>query len=208
MTKRIGLYGGSFDPIHLGHLSIARAVADELRLDEVIFLPSAQPPHKTNVRLTATEHRAEMVRLAIADNPIFSFSDYDLARPGPTFTIDTIKHFRKTCEPGTELFWIIGTDSLAELPTWHRIAEFVDLCQIVTAARQISEKIYWDRFRPMLNERQIESLRRGMLETPIVDISATDIRSRLLDGQQIREHVAQAVEQYILQHGLYRGSPD
>jgi len=208
MVQRAGLYGGSFDPIHLGHLSIATAVADQLNLDEVIFLPSAQPPHKTDIQLTPIMHRAEMVRLAIADFPIFSFSDYDLERPGPTFTIDTVKHFRKTCKPGTELFWIIGEDSLLELPTWHRIAEFVDLCQIVTAARKTTQQLDWNRFHPVLNDQQIESLRRGMLETPIVDISATDIRSRLAQGRQVQSEIPKIVRQYIQQHGLYTTSPN
>ncbi len=208
MPKRIGLYGGSFDPIHHGHLSIAQAVADQLNLDEVLFLPSAQPPHKTNVRLLATKHRAEMVRLAIADFPLFSLSDYDLNRLGPTFTIDTIKHFRQISDPDTALYWIIGADSLAELPTWHRIAELVDMCQIVTAARKTAEPIDWNRFRPLLNERQIESLSRGILDTPIVDISATDIRSRLAKGSRAEDLIPQAVNQYILHHGFYGESPD
>jgi len=206
MTQRIGLYGGSFDPIHVGHLSIAKAVADQLRLREVIFLPSAQPPHKTNTKLTPAPHRAEMVRLAIADFPTFSMSDYDLTRTGPTFTIDTIKHFRQICEADTELFWIIGTDSLAELPTWHRITEFVDLCQIITAARKTTEPVDWARFRPLLIERQIKSLRKGILDTPIVEISATDIRSRLIAGEQTTD-IPPAVGQYIRQHGLYRETP-
>ena len=135
MAERIALYGGSFNPIHSGHLIIARAVAEQLDLTRVILLPSKHPPHKQAEALLDAAHRAEMVRLAIPDEPLFEFSDFDLTRDGPSYTVETVAHFRKSLGAAVELFWIIGADSLAELSTWHRVCDLVDTCRIITAAR-------------------------------------------------------------------------
>jgi nicotinate-nucleotide adenylyltransferase len=204
MDTRIGLYGGSFDPIHNGHLIIARAVAERLGLERVILLPSANPPHKPGERLAELAHRAQMVKLAIADEPLFEFSDYDLTRTGPSYTIDTVNHFRGLLGPQADLHWIIGADSLAELTTWHRAAELVDACRIVTAARTGWEQIAWDELAAALDETQIAKLKTGVLDTPVVEISSTDIRRRIRQGLSVRYLLAEKVLEYIERHGLYR----
>ena len=204
MPQRIALFGGSFDPIHLGHLIIARSVAELLDIDRVIFLPSASPPHKTASDLLAAEHRSEMVKLAIADEPAFGFSDFDLTRQGPSYTIETVAHFRQEFGPTAILHWIIGADSLPELPTWYRAGELVESCHIVTAARPGWERIDDQALRPHFNDEQIATLRSNMVETPRIDISATDIRNRVRAGKSIQYLVPESVRQYMLQHGLYR----
>jgi len=205
MTRRIGLYGGSFNPIHHGHLIVARAVAEGLDLDRVIFLPSNRPPHKQARALLNAEHRAEMVRLAIKDEILFEFSDFDLVRDGPSYTIDTVTHFRTQLGPDVDLHWIIGADSLAELTTWRRVGDLVDSCRIVTAARPGSDgKINWDQLRSALSETQLAALRSGVVETPLIDISSTDIRRRVRDGRSIRALVPDPVRCYIDEHELYR----
>ena len=204
MAQRIALFGGSFDPIHLGHLIIARSVAEQLEIDQVIFLPSATPPHKAADDLLAAEHRCEMVKLAIAEEPIFALSDFDLAREGPSYTIETVAHFRQEFGPATVLHWIIGADSLPELPTWYRAGDLVESCHVVTAARPGWERIDFDALRPQFSEEQIATLRANMVETPRIDISATDIRRRVRADKSIRYLVPESVRQYILEHGLYR----
>lgn len=239
---RIALYGGSFNPIHLGHLIIARAVAEEMDLDRVIFLPSASPPHKDAGDLAPAEHRAAMVRLAIDNEPIFAFSDYDLKRSGPTYTIETVKHFLKhgdteapsdgpgrhdvTKPPGHDwkqhwgvgvrregvpicgdvdffLGWIMGADSLMELPTWHRPGELVDACQIITAARPGYEVIDWNVLAKTFSVAQIERLRQGVVDTPRIDISSSDVRRRIREGRSIRFLVPEPVREYIDSERLY-----
>ena len=205
MLGRSGLYGGSFDPIHLGHVRIARAVADGLGLQRVIFLPSSSPPHKQDRVLVDPAHRLAMVKLAIEGESDFEVSDFDLTRDGPTFTIDTIAHFRETFGASAEIFWIIGADSLAELPSWHRASELVDACRIVTVGRAGTAPTDWVVLRKKLSERQVARLQAGVVETPLIDLSSTDIRTRVRANQPIRALVAEPVATYIEQRGLYRG---
>ncbi len=207
MSGRIGLYGGSFNPVHCGHLIVARAIAEQLDLERVIFLPSARPPHKADEVLLDHRHRARMVKLAIRDEPRFEFSDFDLARTDPSYTIDTVAHFRKLLGPETALHWIIGADSLAELTTWYRVSSLVDACRIVTAVRAGWEQIAWDELRGTLSEAQLASLQAGVLETPVVEISSTDIRGRVRAGRSIRYLVPDCVRSYIARRALYRSPP-
>ncbi|MGB2985025.1 MAG: nicotinate-nucleotide adenylyltransferase [Phycisphaerae bacterium] len=205
----IGLYGGSFDPIHCGHLIVARAIAERLDLGRVIFLPTARPPHKAGGRLADPAHRAEMVKLAIADEPVFEFSDYDLTREGPSYTIDTVNHFRKLLGRDVDLHWIIGADSLAELTQWHRAAALVDACRVITAVRGGWEQIAWDELRTTLSEAQIAKLRAGLLDTPLIEISSTDIRERIRRSRSVRYLVPGSILTHIKKHGLYgEVSPD
>ncbi len=204
MVERVGLYGGSFDPIHLGHLIVARAIADRLDLTRVIFLPSANPPHKSGEVLAEANHRAEMVKLAIKDEPVFEYSDFDLTRTGPSYTIDTVNHFLEHFGSDILLHWIIGADSLSDLAAWRQVATLVDLCRIVTAARPGWREAAWDRLRSALTDAQIQSLEAGVLDTPVIEISSTDIRRRVAEGRSIRFLVPDAVRAYIEKHNLYR----
>lgn len=206
MAERIGLYGGSFNPIHCGHLIVARSIRERLDLGRVIFLPSRRPPHKADEGLAAVEHRSEMVRRAITSEPGFEFSDYDLTRDGPCYTIDTVAYFRGRIAKGVELFWIIGGDSLAELPTWRRARELVDACRIVTVARPGVGGVDWEALGKLFDDVQVKRLRGGVVDTPLIDISSTDIRCRIRDGRSIRYLVPDCVRDYINEHGLYRAT--
>lgn len=206
MATHLALYGGSFDPIHNGHLIVARAVAERLDLERVIFLPSARPPHKEGQPLTDPAQRARMIQAAIEGEPRFSFSDFDLTRDGPTYTFDTVTHFRNRFGPDTTVCWIIGADSLAELASWHRVGELVDRCRIITAVRAGWEQPDWDGLRTVLTEAQIKRLGEGVLETPAIEISSTDIRRRVRAGKSIRFLVPDAVRTSIHARWLYRKS--
>jgi len=203
MAERLALFGGSFDPIHCGHMIVARAIAEQAGLSRVILLPSANPPHKNPGGLLDADHRAAMVQLAIAGEPLFEFSDFDLTRPGPSYTIDTVLHFRQRLGLGVDLCWIIGADSLPELSGWRRIAALVDSCRVLTAARPDQGPMQWERLRPSLTDRQIDKLVAGVLESPMVDISSTVIRTRRRQGKSIRYLVPDSVHAYIERHQLY-----
>lgn len=203
MATLIGLYGGSFDPIHIGHLISTRAVAESLDLERILFLPSARPPHKHPGTLASAEHRAKMVRLALGDESLFEFSDFDLARSGPTYTVDTIDHFATTLGSAAHLHWIIGADTLVEIPTWRSADQLIDNCRIVTAARPGSMDIDWSKLTESVGETRARKLREGIVETPMIDISSTQIRQRLSDGKSIRHLVPDPVNDYIHEHHLY-----
>ena len=204
MAGKIALYGGSFNPIHHGHLIIARAIAEQRGLDKIVFLPSKVPPHKQDRVLLDAEYRAEMVKLAISDEPAFSMSDFDLTRAGPTYTIDTVLHFRDRVGNGGELGWIVGADSLNELGLWHRVDELVDACRIITAGRPGWTDIDWTPLAARLTPEQVARVRDGVLNTPLIDISSTDIRRRIRDGRSIHYLVPEAVRAYIEEHDLYQ----
>ena len=200
---KVGLFGGSFNPIHHGHLIAARAVAEWAGLTRVVFLPCRQPPHKHENDLLDGAHRGEMVKLAIADEPLFSFSDYDLTRQGPSFTIDTVRHFRAELGRDAELCWIIGADSLRELPTWRCVTELVEECRIITAARPGWTTDVWDDLRQAFTDDQIARLRSDVVETPLIDISATDIRRRISSGRSVRYLMPDGVISYVRENNLY-----
>ncbi len=201
--QRVGLYGGSFDPIHLGHLAVARTVRDNIQLDQIIFLPTSSPPHKNAAVLASATHRRAMIQLAITDDPTFVCDDHDLARSKPTYTVETISHFRKTLGKACDLFWIIGWDSFLDLPSWRHLAQLVDSCQIITVARLDARSINWDTFKAQLTAKQIEKLKAGVLDTARVDVSSTDIRLTIRKGEAIDKMVPKTVGDYIRKHGLY-----
>ncbi len=204
MGHQIGLYGGSFNPVHFGHLIVARAIAEQVGLDRVVILPSARPPHKDAGDLLEASHREEMIRLAIEGEKLFELSDFDLRREGLSYTIDTVKHFRGQLGPEAVVCWMIGADSLAELAAWHRVSDLVDSCRIVTAGRPGWDRIDWEGLRSLLGDDRVKRLRAGIVRTPLVGISSTLIRDRVRNGRSIRYLVPQCVADYIDRLDLYR----
>jgi len=204
MGARVGLFGGTFNPVHVGHLIVARAVLEHLGLERMVLIPSANPPHKSPQAVAGAEDRLAMLRLAIADEPGFDLSACEIERPGPSYTIDTVAAFRREWGDKAELHWLIGSDSLSELASWHRVAELVGMCRIVTAARPGREVPDLSALGGRVGERQIQRLRDGILPTPRIDISASEIRRRVRQGRSVRWLVPTAVAQYIDRRGLYR----
>ncbi len=204
MNRRIGLYGGCFDPIHFGHLISARSIAEAIDLSRIVLIPSARPPHKDHMRVTDAAYRLAMARLAVEGDPLFEVSDLELHRDGPSYTYDTVEECRRLYGAEAELFWLIGADSLPELPTWHRIAELVERITIVTATRP--------GWRPpktnLLSHAMAEPAARLLLEncvvTPDIEISASDIRTRLVEGRSIRYLTPEPVRSYIAEEGFYQ----
>jgi nicotinate-nucleotide adenylyltransferase len=200
---RLGIYGGTFDPPHLGHLVLAETAADTLRLDRVLFVPAGDPPHKAAaIMRSSAEHRLAMVRLAIERNPRFGISRADLDRPGPHYSVDMLCLLRDE-HPGAALFFLIGADSLADLPTWSRPRELIELvCLGVMRRPGVDPDL-------AALEREIPGLRRRMvwLDAPAIDIAASDLARRIAAGRSVRYQVPDDVCLYIEEHGLYRNEP-
>ncbi len=205
MNTRVALYGGSFDPIHVGHLIAARSVAEQLDIRRIVLVPALQPPHKTGRLISEARHRLAMSRLAVERDPLFEVSDVELRRPGPSYTIDTVTAFRGEMEPGVELYWIIGADSLPDLPSWRRIAELVKLVNIVTAARPGWHPPSIDELAAIVGPEAARSLLKHCCRTPEIEISSTQIRNRVRAGLSIRYLVPPSVASYIDAEGLYSG---
>ncbi|MDY6912850.1 MAG: nicotinate-nucleotide adenylyltransferase [Planctomycetota bacterium] len=203
MLRYIALFGGTFDPVHNGHLIVARAVAEHCGFERVTFVPTANPPHKQAAQASG-EDRLTMLRLATADEELFDICQVELARAGASYTFETLTELRRQHGPDVRLDWIIGADMLEDLPKWHRAAEVVEMATIIIAARppQRLERLFADLEKHFSSE-QLSRLRQSVAPAPIVDISSTDIRDRIRGGKSIRFLVPEAVEQYIRQHRLY-----
>ncbi len=203
MTQRLALYGGSFDPIHCGHLISARALAEHFDFDKVVLIPAARPPHKGHLKLTPVEHRLAMTRLAVEGDSLFDVSDAETLRAGPSYTIDTIGYFRNQVGPAVELFWIIGADTLPELAQWHRVAELLTAVRIVSAARPGWQSPDLTHLRSKVGADSVERLLSDCCSTPEIGISSTDIRQRVQMGRSVRYLTPDPVAAYIASNRIY-----
>lgn len=202
MSTRIGLFGGTFDPIHKGHTHIARAFADELKLDSVIFLPAGDSYHKDGAQ-TPAEHRLAMTELAAAADPRFAVSDCDIVRGGATYTFDTVQIFRQQF-PAARLWWLLGSDSLMKLHTWKKWQTLVKQTHIAVAMREGDSLGQTPR---ELHAWLGEALQNGsvrILQAPLYDISSTRIRQDIRNGSLPDGLIPPQVARYIREHGLYR----
>ncbi len=196
----IGVLGGTFDPIHIGHIMVAEEVRAKLNLAEVLFVPAGQPWLKKNTPLSDVEHRVQMVRLAIADKPYFKMSAMETERAGPSYTVDTIAELRAQVGAEDELFFILGWDSLTEFPQWREPSRLITMCNLVAVPRP---------GYPRPDLKALEALVPGLsqrvmlMDKPEVDISASEIRNRVARGLSVRHLLSEPVSKYIKEHGLY-----
>lgn len=201
----IGVLGGTFDPIHMGHLIVAEEIRGQLDLAEVLFVPAGEPWLKTNNSISSAEHRVQMVRLAIADEPAFKLSTMEIERAGPSYTIDTIVQFNSQMGAGDKLFFILGWDNLMQLPQWREPSRLVQMCSLVAVPRVGYPS-------PDLNtlEAAIPGLSQSviLLHTPQIEISSSEIRSRVARELSIHHLVPEPVEKYIREHNLYTKSSE
>jgi len=201
---RIGVLGGTFDPIHYGHLIIAEVVRARLNLAEVLFVPAGLPWLRMDSPISAAEHRIQMVRLAIGNKPYFKLSTAEVERAGPSYTVETIAELKGRLGAGDELFFILGWDSLAELPEWREPERLIKLCRLAAVPRV---------GYPLPDLKALEAAIPGLanrvklLDTPLIDISASEIRQRVAQGLSIAHLVPEAVDRYIREQGLYTTRP-
>ena len=194
----IGVLGGTFDPIHIGHLVVAEEARIRLGFREVLFVPAGQPWLKLDRNITPAVHRVEMVRRAIADNPHFKLCTLEIERPGPSYTVDTLTMLRKQLGSEASLFFLIGRDTLAELPLWKEPKKLVQLCRLVVAPRLGSKDLkHLETSIPGLLDQVIQ------LDMPVIGISSSGIRQRIAQGLSIRYLVPAEAERYIAEQKVY-----
>jgi len=203
MKHRIVLFGGTFDPVHVGHTTAAEFAADRLGADKVVFIPAKRSPHKRIDPAASGDDRLAMLRLATAGCRRFEVSDCELHRKEPSYTLDTVLYFRKRFGGEARLCWLIGADMLRDLPKWRRVRDLLDECALCVMHRGGYPPPEFDGLESLGPDR-LARLRADVLETPSVDISSTEIRGKLASGADVTGLLCPAVLDYIEKNGLYR----
>ena len=194
---KLGIMGGTFNPIHQGHLVAAEFIWDKFKLEEVLFVPSGKPPHKGNNEIASPENRWMMTVLATASNEHFSVSSIEIKRPGESYTRDTVLQLRQMYGEGTECFFITGADAIAEISTWHKTGDLPHLAKFIAVFRP-GYKLDIKKIDPRFQKCTY------LVEVPALAISSTQIRERIKKGQTIKYLVPEVVEKYIYKNNLYR----
>ena len=197
---KLGIFGGTFDPPHMGHLILAAEACSQFLLDQILWVLTPYPPHKKKQKITSIVNRERMVELAIDDNPLFVMSSIDIDRPPPHYAIDTMLLLREQ-RPYDDFYYLMGLDSLNDLLTWHRPVDFINLCNGIIVMGRQGHTVQNDKLF-----MEIAGLRKKMhfLKAPIIEISGTDIRSHVRNSIQYRYFVPEKVYQYILGNQLYK----
>jgi nicotinate-nucleotide adenylyltransferase len=198
--QTIGVFGGTFDPPHLGHLILAAEARAQLGLDRLLWVVTPDPPHKQGQSIAAPGHRLVMVKLAIAEDPKFELSNVDMSRPGPHYALDTVNILARHYI-GSNLVYLLGGDSLRDLPTWHRPADFISACHSIGVMRRPNDAVdlaALEKELPGLSDKV------RFVQAPLLDISAHEIRARICDGRPFRYFLPEKVFKYILEQNLYR----
>lgn len=218
--SHIGLFGGTFNPIHNGHLTIARQSREALGLDRILFIPTGNPPHKAETDLAPAKDRYEMVRLAIASEPAFAVSDVEMRRPGKSYSIDTVRALRQEHGPDVPLSFLIGLDAFLDIPTWREPDALLQLCSFIVISRPGMSFQSLSRLAllPPLSQPSLADIDAGRitrldiaagrqyvtcLRLPPCDISASDIRAKVRQGFSLANLLPPSVQSYILHHHLY-----
>ncbi len=203
MQRNIGILGGSFNPIHMGHLILAQDALERFELDQVLFIPCATPPHKSAHVLADASHRLAMLENAIVGDPRFEVSRIELDRPGVSYTVDTVRQMREE-DPEIKIWFIIGADTLPELHTWKDIYELLDMCEFITFHRPGIQGTRLTLDGLGLDAPWPEHLLKQIMECHSIEISSSEIRARVAEAMSIRYLVPESVEMYIHEHSLYK----
>jgi nicotinate-nucleotide adenylyltransferase len=196
----IGVMGGTFDPVHLGHLAVAEQAFQQIAMTEVIFIPAGHPYFKANTLISPAEDRVKMLKLALVDSPHFTISLLEVQRSGPSYAVDTLSQLRKQVKKNDELFFIMGWDSLLSLPRWQKPKRLLQLCKLVAAPRPGYPK---PDLRLLEEELPGIAGRTVIMDKPVIDISSANIRERVQEGLPIEHLVPREVEKYIKEKRLY-----
>ena len=205
-NRRIACFGGTFDPVHNGHLIVADAIARRCGFERVLLIPTSCPPHKPPPSASAAD-RLEMLRLAVEGKPLLEVCDLEITRPGPSYTIDTVAQLRSRFGRNVEIHWIIGADMLAELSRWHRADELLEQVRFVIVLRPGWQGRMEEAFAALsdsFTHEQIDMLRASVVPAPLVDISSSRVRQLVGDGRPVEDLIPTLVSSYINSHALYR----
>ena len=197
------LFGGTFDPVHLGHVQVAQYSFGKICADRLIFIPAKRSPHKDTFPVASGRHRLNMLSIAAESIDNFAVSDLELEGPDPSYTIDTVTAFKEEYGQETQIFWLIGADTVKDLPKWHRIKDLIDACNLSVMYRAGFKKPDFTVFREHLGVNRIDKLGKHVISTPLVDISSTEIREKLRSGIDVCDLLGSDVMRYIRQNNLY-----
>lgn len=200
-NRKIGILGGTFNPIHLGHLMIAEVARETFGLEHVIFVPAKEPPHKDQKLVISAAHRYAMAAIAVASNPYFSISDVEMKREGKSYSVDTVRHFRKLYGPDVTFYFIAGTDTIQALPTWHYVCELLEECYFIGAIRPNATA---EVDHVIASFGQLGRDKIKLMDVPEMKLSATYLRERLKAGKTVRYMLPAAVVDYINTNEIYR----
>ncbi len=203
--QTIVLFGGSFDPIHKGHTTVASCAIDQLQADQVFFVPAKRSPLKRHMPHASDEQRLTMIQLAIQDYEGYQVCDYEVNRPAPSYTLHTARHFAEAYTHST-LYWLIGADAVRDLPHWYGIKELIDLCTLSTMHRAGCAKPDFASLGSALGPQRVAHLSKHIITTPLLPISSTDIRKHLQNSESTEHLLDPKVEAYIKMHHLYEGA--
>lgn len=201
--RRIILFGGSFDPVHEGHIRVAEYACRYLAAERTLLIAAGRSPHKEIHPHASGEHRMAMLRLAIKGHTNLEASDIELNRPQPSYTYETVEHFRKLYGDSIVLYWLLGADLVGDLGTWYRVRELIDGCRIAVMVRGGYGEPNLSALEEQIGAARVDKLRQWMIPTPAIDASSTEIRRRLAEGQGPGQEVPAAVAAYIARNGLY-----
>jgi nicotinate-nucleotide adenylyltransferase len=201
--KKVGIFGGTFDPVHLGHLVMAEQCREQAELDRIWFIPAARPPHKQERSLTPFDQRVEMLALALAGMPAFRVDELEKDRPGPSYTAETLQELQRR-HPDTQFFLLLGSDSLPDLPGWKNPKQIIKLAELLVFARSEWPLRTVEEVRHSLELTADTPLRLQVVHAPLIDIASRDLRERVSRHRSIRFLVPRAVECYIEEKRLYR----
>lgn len=204
VKKKIILFGGTFDPVHLGHFAVAASAAEHIGAEKVIFVPAKRSPLKNFFPEASDDDRLAMIALAIAGNEKFRLDDCELRKPKPSYTLETVRHFQTYYGNEALIYWLIGADSICELSRWYGIIELIDECNLCVMFRAGFEPPDFAEFKALWGAARVEKLQRNIIRTPLIDISSTEIRKRLAAGRDVTDMLAPPVADYIRKHGLYQ----
>lgn len=199
---KVVLFGGTFDPIHSGHLQVAQFASKQLHADELIFIPAGRSPHKQDKPVSGT-HRYAMIECAIQDHENFSVSDCELQRPEPSYTLDTVLEFRRRFGNHAILCWLIGADQLEDFEKWYRVTDLLEQCKVCVMYRAGYPKPDFRRFKGIFPHSQIEALEKNVIPTPLIDLNSTEIRQKLTAGIVPVNALPEKVISYIKENRLY-----
>jgi nicotinate-nucleotide adenylyltransferase len=205
MSKRkIALFGGTFDPVHLGHTTVVEDAARRIGAEKIIYIPAKRSPLKGFLPKANDKHRLKMITLAIAEKKTFEVSDCELKKPAPSYTLETVKQFQAEYGGGTLIHWLVGADSIDDLMYWYKIVELIDTCILTTMYRAGCVPPDFSKFEHQWGPQRIEKLQQNIIQTPLIDISSTEIRDRLAAGSDVTDMLNPSVAEYIRKHGLYQ----
>ncbi len=205
-TVRLGILGGTFDPVHAGHAELACGAASALDLDSVLFIPNANPPHKRGTKITPYEHRARMLAITLGDCDAGELCDVEARASAPNYTIDTVTSLRKLYGKEAEFFLLLGSDEIEGLADWKEPRRLIDTVEVVVVSRAGSDMAHIQRLSGSLGEDAVQKLGANVLHLDIQDISSTEIRRKAACGEDLSHDVHPGVAAYIAEHNLYRES--